>query len=50
LIIGMVLIQFSLGVSTLLLGVPILIAVLHQAGAMLLLISVVHFLNGLRQS
>ena len=49
-IIGMVLIQFSLGVFTLLFSVPILIAVLHQAGAMLLLISVVYFLSGLRHS
>ena len=49
LVIGIVLIQFSLGVLTLLFRVPILVAVLHQAGAMFLLISLIYFLNRLRQ-
>ena len=48
LIIGATLIQFTLGVLTLLLSVPIPVAVMHQVGAMLLLISVVYFLNRLR--
>jgi len=48
LIIGATFIQFMLGVLTLLLSVPTPIAVMHQVGAMLLLISVVYFLNSIK--
>jgi len=50
LIVGVVLAQFSLGVLTLVYGVPIAVAVLHQAGAMILLVSVVYFLRNLKSS
>ena len=48
LIVLLVILQFALGVATLVMGVPIAIAVLHQACAMLLLISAVYFLNRLK--
>jgi cytochrome c oxidase assembly protein subunit 15 len=42
-------IQFSLGVSTLLLVVPIPLAAMHQAGAVLLLTAAIVFRHGLRR-
>jgi heme A synthase len=33
---GMLIVQISLGISTLLLGVPVVLAAAHQAGALLL--------------
>jgi cytochrome c oxidase assembly protein subunit 15 len=48
LIVGAVVIQFALGVFTLILAVPIPIAVMHQVGAVLLFVSVVYFLNQIK--
>lgn len=47
LVVGMVLLQFALGVATLIMSVPVSIAVLHQACAIILLSSVVYFLSRL---
>jgi len=47
-IVGAAVIQFTLGVLTLILGVPIPIAVMHQAGAMMLFASTVYFLNRIK--
>lgn len=47
-IVVLVLIQFGLGVATLVFMVPTGLAVLHQSGAMLLLAAVIYFLNKLK--
>ena len=47
-ILGAVAIQFSLGVLTLILSVPLSIAVFHQMGAMFLFASVVYFLSKIK--
>jgi len=49
-IITMVLFQITLGVVTLVFGVPVGLAVMHQVGAMFLFVSVVYFLNRLKFS
>ena len=43
-----VLLQFLLGVLTLIYNVPVVVAVLHQAGAFLLFMAMVHLLNRLK--
>lgn len=45
---GMVILQVTLGISTLLLGVPVWLGALHQAGAILLLTAVILNLQALR--
>jgi cytochrome c oxidase assembly protein subunit 15 len=44
---GMVVIQFMLGVFTLLYQVPILLGLLHQLGAVILLFAMLHHLHSI---
>lgn len=48
LLLGMIAIQITLGISTLLLHVPIALASLHQAGALVLFTLTLYLLHGLR--
>jgi cytochrome c oxidase assembly protein subunit 15 len=48
-IIASLLVQFALGVATLLLQVPVVLGVLHQAGALVLFVALVHCLYRLRR-
>ena len=48
LLLGMLVIQIALGVSTLLLGVPIPLAAAHQAGALLLFTAAINVRHALR--
>lgn len=50
LLLGMIGIQVSLGISTLLLHVPVALASAHQAGALVLLTLTLYLLHGLRQA
>ncbi len=50
LLLGMVGIQIGLGISTLLLHVPVALASAHQAGALLLLTFTLYFLHGLARA
>ena len=49
LLLGMIGVQIALGISTLLLHVPIALASLHQAGALVLLTLTLYLLHGLRR-
>jgi cytochrome c oxidase assembly protein subunit 15 len=50
LLLGMIGIQVTLGISTLLLHVPVALASAHQAGALVLLTLTLYLLHGLRQA
>lgn len=50
LLLGMICLQIALGISTLLLHVPIALASLHQAGALVLLTLTLYLLHGLQPS
>lgn len=47
-VMGMIAAQIALGITTLLLHVPVAVAAAHQAGALLLLTLTLHLLHGLR--
>lgn len=50
LLLGMLAVQISLGIATLLLHVPVAVASAHQAGALVLLSLTIYFLHGLQPS